>query len=151
MSGRVLPPSHSMYVVSNDSEQVMSYKPTVMFDRGHVTSCSCTCGLSAAWCSHIVALCLCRIHQPQTVSLRPPVSESLSRLQKIQLQKFSQYLISELPRQVLLYLLLYIELCYTCIYLKIRQYNNCLTSNFISALYEIKPYMNLSNFCQLQY
>lgn len=32
--------------------------------------------------------------------LRAPVSESLSRLQRDQLQKFAQYLISELPQQV---------------------------------------------------
>lgn len=33
--------------------------------------------------------------------LRAPVSESLSRLQRDQLQKFAQYLISELPQQIL--------------------------------------------------
>lgn len=33
--------------------------------------------------------------------LRAPVSESLSRLQRDQLQKFAQYLISELPQQVM--------------------------------------------------
>jgi hypothetical protein len=35
------------------------------------------------------------------VTLRAPVSESLSRLQRDQLQKFAQYLISELPQQIL--------------------------------------------------
>ncbi|VDP10961.1 unnamed protein product, partial [Soboliphyme baturini] len=35
------------------------------------------------------------------VPLRAPVSESLSRLKRDQLQKFAQYLISELPRQIL--------------------------------------------------
>ena len=35
------------------------------------------------------------------VKLRAPVSESLSRLQRDQLQKFAQYLISELPQQIL--------------------------------------------------
>lgn len=39
--------------------------------------------------------------QPDTVCLRAPVSESLSRLQRDQLQKFAQYLISELPQQIL--------------------------------------------------
>lgn len=33
--------------------------------------------------------------------LRAPVSESLTRLQRDQLQKFAQYLISELPQQIL--------------------------------------------------
>jgi hypothetical protein len=39
--------------------------------------------------------------QPNKVSLRAPVSESLTRLQRDQLQKFAQYLISELPQQIL--------------------------------------------------
>lgn len=34
------------------------------------------------------------------MKLRAPVSESLSRLHRDQLQKFAQYLISELPQQV---------------------------------------------------
>lgn len=34
-------------------------------------------------------------------TLRAPVSESLSRLRREQLQKFAQYLISELPQQIL--------------------------------------------------
>lgn len=39
--------------------------------------------------------------QPTQVCLRAPVSESLSRLHREQLQKFAQYLISELPQQIL--------------------------------------------------
>ncbi|XP_011305691.1 zinc finger SWIM domain-containing protein 8 isoform X1 [Fopius arisanus] len=38
---------------------------------------------------------------PTQVCLRAPVSESLSRLHREQLQKFAQYLISELPQQIL--------------------------------------------------
>ncbi|RZF44726.1 hypothetical protein LSTR_LSTR000678 [Laodelphax striatellus] len=38
---------------------------------------------------------------PNSVCLRAPVSESLSRLHREQLQKFAQYLISELPQQIL--------------------------------------------------
>ena len=38
--------------------------------------------------------------QPGSVIQRAPVSESLSRLHRDQLQKFAQYLISELPQQV---------------------------------------------------
>ncbi|CAJ1066860.1 zinc finger SWIM domain-containing protein 8 isoform X2 [Xyrichtys novacula] len=72
-----------------------------MFDRCRITSCSCTCGAGAKWCAHVVALCLFRIHNASAVCLRAPVSESLSRLQRDQLQKFAQYLISELPQQIL--------------------------------------------------
>ncbi|CAK8682764.1 unnamed protein product [Clavelina lepadiformis] len=73
----------------------------VTFDRCRITSCSCNCDSNAKWCSHVVALCLIRIQQPMSVCLRAPVSESLSRLRRDQLQKFAQYLISELPREIL--------------------------------------------------
>ncbi|CAG4993686.1 unnamed protein product [Parnassius apollo] len=77
------------------------YNVAVTFDRQRISSCNCTCSSSAHWCSHIVAVCLYRIHLPTQVCLRAPVSESLQRLRRDQLQKFAQYLISELPRQVL--------------------------------------------------
>ncbi|VVC95734.1 unnamed protein product [Leptidea sinapis] len=62
------------------------FNVAVTFDRQKISSCNCTCSSSAHWCSHIVAVCLFRIHL---------------RLRRDQLQKFAQYLISELPRQVL--------------------------------------------------
>ncbi|CAB0008630.1 unnamed protein product [Nesidiocoris tenuis] len=77
------------------------YNVAITFDRRRITSCNCTCNSSAYWCSHIVAVCLHRIHLPNQVCLRAPVSESLSRLHRDQLQKFAQYLISELPQQIL--------------------------------------------------
>ncbi|KAL3049837.1 hypothetical protein OYC64_011991 [Pagothenia borchgrevinki] len=92
----------SATVVSNQSGQSKgAYNVAVMFDRCRITSCSCTCGAGAKWCAHVVALCLFRIHNASAVCLRAPVSESLSRLQRDQLQKFAQYLISELPQQIL--------------------------------------------------
>lgn len=45
--------------------------------------------------------CCVMFFQPTQVCLRAPVSESLSRLHREQLQKFAQYLISELPQQIL--------------------------------------------------
>ncbi|XP_049870300.1 zinc finger SWIM domain-containing protein 8 homolog [Pectinophora gossypiella] len=77
------------------------YNVAVTFDRQRISSCNCTCSSTAHWCSHIVAVCLYRIHLPTQVCLRAPVSESLQRLRRDQLQKFAQYLISELPRQIL--------------------------------------------------
>ncbi|XP_076019386.1 zinc finger SWIM domain-containing protein 8 isoform X2 [Genypterus blacodes] len=92
----------SATVVSSQSGQSKgAYNVAVMFDRCRITSCSCTCGAGAKWCAHVVALCLFRIHNASAVCLRAPVSESLSRLQRDQLQKFAQYLISELPQQIL--------------------------------------------------
>ncbi|XP_034174231.1 zinc finger SWIM domain-containing dorado isoform X1 [Osmia lignaria lignaria] len=77
------------------------FKVAVTFDRRKITSCNCTCSSRANWCAHVVAVCLHRIHMPTQVCLRAPVSESLSRLHREQLQKFAQYLISELPQQFL--------------------------------------------------
>nr|XP_020463198.1 zinc finger SWIM domain-containing protein 8 isoform X2 [Monopterus albus] len=92
----------SATVMSNQAGQSKAaYNVAVMFDRCRITSCSCTCGAGAKWCAHVVALCLFRIHNASAVCLRAPVSESLSRLQRDQLQKFAQYLISELPQQIL--------------------------------------------------
>ncbi|XP_077350528.1 zinc finger SWIM domain-containing protein 8 isoform X2 [Festucalex cinctus] len=92
----------SATVVPSQSGQSKGiYNVAVMFDRCRITSCSCTCGAGAKWCAHVVALCLFRIHNVSAVCLRAPVSESLSRLQRDQLQKFAQYLISELPQQIL--------------------------------------------------
>uniref|UniRef100_A0A3Q3VZ54 SWIM-type domain-containing protein n=1 Tax=Mola mola TaxID=94237 RepID=A0A3Q3VZ54_MOLML len=92
----------SATVISSQAGQSKgAYNVAVMFDRCRITSCSCTCGAGAKWCAHVVALCLFRIHNASAVCLRAPVSESLSRLQRDQLQKFAQYLISELPQQIL--------------------------------------------------
>ncbi|XP_061767029.1 zinc finger SWIM domain-containing protein 8 isoform X2 [Nerophis ophidion] len=88
-------------VPSQSGQSKGAYNVAVMFDRCRITSCSCTCGAGAKWCAHVVALCLFRIHNAAAVCLRAPVSESLSRLQRDQLQKFAQYLISELPQQIL--------------------------------------------------
>ncbi|XP_032671069.1 zinc finger SWIM domain-containing protein 8 isoform X2 [Odontomachus brunneus] len=77
------------------------FNVAVTFDRRKITSCNCTCSSTAYWCAHVVAVCLHRIHMPTQVCLRAPVSESLSRLHREQLQKFAQYLISELPQQIL--------------------------------------------------
>lgn len=77
-----------------------SFNVAITFDRGLVTSCQCSCEETAAWCEHANALCIYRITHKDEVSLRSPVSESLSRLERNQLQKFAQYLISEMPQQV---------------------------------------------------
>lgn len=73
----------------------------IVCDRNKIISCSCTCSKQPiAWCSHTVAVALYRILEAHNVEFRAPVSESLSKLKRDQLQKFAQYLISELPQQV---------------------------------------------------
>ena len=82
----------------------------ILCDRKRIISCNCTCSKQAvSWCSHIVAVCLSRILDAHLVEYRAPVSESLSKLQRDQLQKFAQYLISELPQQVT-----YHGFCFCC-------------------------------------
>ena len=76
------------------------HQVSVTFDRGHITSCKCSCNEGSTWCEHAIALCIHRIVKKGDVSLRAPVSESLARLERDQLQKFAQHLISELPQQV---------------------------------------------------
>ncbi|CAF0728702.1 unnamed protein product [Brachionus calyciflorus] len=74
----------------------------IVCDRKRIVSCSCTCSKQAiSWCCHTVAVCLNRILESDSLEYRAPVSESLSKLKRDQLQKFAQYLISELPQQVL--------------------------------------------------
>lgn len=43
------------------------YHASIIFDRKKITSCHCTCNNSSSWCSHIVAVCLCRIAQVNSV------------------------------------------------------------------------------------
>ncbi|XP_071953686.1 zinc finger SWIM domain-containing protein 8-like isoform X2 [Antedon mediterranea] len=78
-----------------------TFNVAITFYKRRITTCSCTCTITGKWCSHVVALCLYRIVNAENVCLRAPVSESLSRLHRDQLQKFAQYLISELPQQIL--------------------------------------------------
>jgi len=82
-------------------DDLNEFRVAITFDRRRITSCSCSCSATTFWCQHAVAVCLQRIRRPQEVTLRAPVSESLQRLEKNQLQKFAQYLINELPQQIL--------------------------------------------------
>lgn len=38
------------------------FNVAVTFDRRRISSCNCTCSSAAYWCSHVVAVCLHRIH-----------------------------------------------------------------------------------------
>jgi hypothetical protein len=85
----------------NSNKQSQTFNVAIVCDRKKITSCHCSCSKQNSWCLHIVAVCLSRIIEPQHVELRAPVSESLTKLNRDQLQKFAQYLISELPQQIL--------------------------------------------------
>ena len=92
---------HLSATVSGGTLGKPSHSTSVTFDRKRIVSCQCSCNSNAEWCCHLVALCLHRIHCSDSVKLRAPVSESLSRLQRDQLQKFAQYLINDIPQQIL--------------------------------------------------
>lgn len=78
------------------------YKVSVSFDRCKITSVTCSCGTKDIfWCQHVVALSLYRIRNAESVRLRVPISETLLQMDRQQLQKFVQYLISEHHTEVL--------------------------------------------------
>ena len=102
LSGQVhVPAALSQNQTPHTNQRSETFAVSVTFDRKRITQTNCTCQADIHWCRHVVALCLHRINYPSKTEIRAPVSESLSRLQRDQLQKFAQYLISELPTQVL--------------------------------------------------
>ena len=63
--------------------------------RCKVTSVTCSCGSrDIFWCPHAVALVVYRIRNSDKVPVRVPISETLQQMNREQLQKFVQYLIS---------------------------------------------------------
>nr|XP_029728306.1 uncharacterized protein LOC109414426 [Aedes albopictus]XP_029728307.1 uncharacterized protein LOC109414426 [Aedes albopictus] len=83
-------------------EENKKFKVSVSFDRCKITSVTCSCDTKDIfWCHHVVALALYRIRNADTVKLRVPISETLLQMNRQQLQKFIQYLISEHHTEVL--------------------------------------------------
>ncbi|XP_042549667.1 zinc finger SWIM domain-containing protein 4 [Dipodomys spectabilis] len=78
------------------------YPVSISFDRCKITSVSCGChNRGLFYCAHVVALSLYRIRHARRVELRLPISETLSQMNRDQLQKFVQYLISAHHTEVL--------------------------------------------------
>ncbi|XP_038626975.1 zinc finger SWIM domain-containing protein 4 isoform X1 [Tachyglossus aculeatus] len=95
LSGSVSEPSSS-------SAPGRVYYVSVSFDRCKITSVSCGCdNRDIFYCAHVVALSLYRIRHAHQVVLRLPISETLSQMNRDQLQKFVQYLISAHHTEVL--------------------------------------------------
>ncbi|GJQ79140.1 hypothetical protein Trydic_g5393 [Trypoxylus dichotomus] len=83
-------------------EPPQKFKVSVSFDRCKITSVTCSCETKDIfWCQHVVALSLYRIRNAESVRLRVPISETLLQMDRQQLQKFVQYLISEHHTEVL--------------------------------------------------
>ncbi|KAM9094262.1 zinc finger SWIM domain-containing protein 4 isoform X1 [Sarcophilus harrisii] len=84
------------------SEPERLYHVSISFDRCKITSVSCGCdNRDLFYCAHVVALSLHRIRHARQVELRLPISETLSQMNRDQLQKFVQYLISAHHTEVL--------------------------------------------------
>ncbi|XP_015278338.1 PREDICTED: zinc finger SWIM domain-containing protein 4-like, partial [Gekko japonicus] len=84
------------------AEPEHSYHVSISFDRCKITSVSCACdNRDIFYCAHVVALSLHRIRHARQVELRLPISETLSQMNRDQLQKFVQYLISAHHTEVL--------------------------------------------------
>ncbi|MEQ2239917.1 Zinc finger SWIM domain-containing protein 5, partial [Ilyodon furcidens] len=84
------------------SEPEVTHKVAISFDRCKITSVTCGCGnRDIFYCSHVVALSLYRIRKPEQVKLRLPISETLFQMNRDQLQKLVQYLITAHHTEVL--------------------------------------------------
>ncbi|XP_028987244.1 zinc finger SWIM domain-containing protein 5 [Betta splendens] len=95
LSGTVTEPATS-------SESEVTHKVAISFDRCKITSVTCGCGnKDIFYCAHVVALSLYRIRKPEQVKLRLPISETLFQMNRDQLQKLVQYLITAHHTEVL--------------------------------------------------
>jgi len=96
LSGKVVEKEDTKYGTQQE------FNVSVGFDRCKITEVSCTCGnKDILWCPHVVALSLFRIRNPEEVTLRVPISETLLQMNRDQLQKLLQYLITEHHTEVL--------------------------------------------------
>ncbi|XP_077478112.1 zinc finger SWIM domain-containing protein 6-like [Stigmatopora argus] len=95
LSGTVREPA-----TSSEPEQLCNV--SVSFDRCKITSVTCDCGnKDIFYCAHVVALSLYRVRSPDEVKLRLPISETLFQMNRDQLQKLVQYLITVHHTEVL--------------------------------------------------
>lgn len=84
------------------SEPELLCSVSVSFDRCKITAVTCGCGnKDIFYCAHVVALSLYRVRKPEQVKLRLPISETLFQMNRDQLQKFVQYLITVHHTEVL--------------------------------------------------
>ncbi|XP_034038268.1 zinc finger SWIM domain-containing protein 5 isoform X2 [Thalassophryne amazonica] len=87
---------------ATSSEPEVTHKVAISFDRCKITSVTCGCGnRDIFYCAHVVALSLYRIRKPDQVKLRLPISETLFQMNRDQLQKLVQYLITAHHTEVL--------------------------------------------------
>jgi hypothetical protein len=81
-------------------DSLKGHSVTVQFDRGRITFTQCS-SCESKWCEHIVALCIARIRETVPFELHPPLTETLGRFNRDQLQKMVQHLIERLSKRQL--------------------------------------------------
>ncbi|KAI3362081.1 hypothetical protein L3Q82_012404 [Scortum barcoo] len=87
---------------ATSSEPELLCNVSVSFDRCKITAVTCSCAnKDIFYCAHVVALSLYRVRKPEQVKLRLPISETLFQMNRDQLQKFVQYLITVHHTEVL--------------------------------------------------
>ena len=97
LTGTVAPsPSTDHYKSYLGEGRKESFRAYVQFDRGCITATKCSCG-EQNWCRHVLALCLARLDERAPLQLHPPISETLTNLDRDQLQKLVQYSLEKLP------------------------------------------------------
>ena len=81
--------------------QVGMYDVGFTFEKQQITSFTCDGCPNKLWCSHVIAAIIHRIENSDTVPVHAPVTETLSTLDRDQLQKLIQYAIDEDPAGLL--------------------------------------------------
>jgi uncharacterized Zn finger protein len=82
-----------------EGSQPEPYAVRVEFDEGGVIAALCDCPYDwGGWCKHIVATLLACVHEPGSISERPPLEQLLAGLSRDQLQLLLMGLAEEEPR-----------------------------------------------------
>ena len=70
-----------------EGSEAFPYLVRCTFATDDSIEASCTCPYDwGGWCKHIVAVCLCLIHEPETIEERPPLERLLADLDREQVQ-----------------------------------------------------------------
>jgi len=83
---------------SVEGSEADPYHISIHFDKGGITSATCTCPYdNEGWCKHIVATLLTCLHQPKQIEQGSELAELLALLNREQLQTLVQNLTHEHP------------------------------------------------------
>ena len=92
------------YIVKYSQEESSSsndIRVSLTFEQQRILSSTCSDCKTDIWCAHVVAAVLYRMHNSDKVRVHAPMTETLSTLDRTQLQKVLQYAIQEDPAGIL--------------------------------------------------